>query len=136
MKRTWVLVANKAGARLFERKGAHKVKLVEKFDHPEGTLKEGDLNSDRSGTFGFQGIPRENQSVNHENEMFANDLSKYLEKGRTDHRFDNFVLIAGPGFNGVVKSKLNKQLEKILVKNIVKEISLEDEKRVCELSNQ
>jgi len=136
MKRTWVLVANKAGARLFERKGLHELHLVEKFDHPEGTLKEGDLNSDRSGTFGFQAIVREDQSVNHENELFANDLTNYLEKGRTDHRFDDFILIAGPGFNGVVKSKLNKQLEKLLFKNIVKEISLEDEKRICDLSNQ
>lgn len=135
MRRTWVMVANRAGAKVFERKGNKAAQLLEVFDHPLGTLKEGDFNSDRSGTFGFQTIVREDQSLKNENEKFAKSLSVYLEKGRTDHRFDDLILIAGPSFNGVMKSKFNKELHKLLVKNVVKEIPLEDEKRILELAS-
>lgn len=132
-KKVWVLVANKAGAALFDYESLNKVKLIKMFDHPLGSCHEQDLNSDRPGKLRGQTIVREDDSLKHENESFANHLSHYLNNSRSENQFDEFVLIAEPGFGGVIKSKLNKDLLKLLTKNITKEIPFKDERRICEL---
>jgi len=132
-KITWVLVANKSGAALFDYQSSKKVKLIKMFDHPLGSCREQDLNSDRPGKLRGQTIVREDDSKEHEDENFANHLSHYLNNSRNENQFNEFVLIAGPGFGGVIKSKFNKDLRKLLTKNVSKEISLKDEKKICDL---
>ena len=50
MATTWILVAHRGGARIFEnRSGERELKLVENIDHAVGRLQAHELESDRSG---------------------------------------------------------------------------------------
>ena len=79
---TWILVAHRAGARLFENKGPGKgLSLVENIDHPEGRLKDHDINADRPGRAfdnlgaGRHGMGKEVSPTQHVSQQFAKSLA-------------------------------------------------------------
>jgi len=130
MKNIWILNANKSGAHIFYKKLGVEAELIQIFKHPEGAMKESELNSDRPGRFRYQELNREKSSVKHKVEKFAKDLSLYLEKGRAENRFEKLILIAGPKFNGILMSKFNKRLKHSIAKNVVKEIISSNKKKL------
>ena len=50
MSRTWILIADRSGARLFEQTREHMpIRLHTTFEHPAGRLREGEIYADRPG---------------------------------------------------------------------------------------
>ena len=48
MTTTWILIAHRGGARLFEHTGRSAgLKLLQDIPHPEGRLKNQDINADK-----------------------------------------------------------------------------------------
>ena len=115
MNTTWILVAHRGGARLFENLGPGKgLQLVEDIPHPEGRLKSGEINADRPGrAFDKFGAGRHSMSQEHEaadqvSLMFAKHLCDKLEKARAENRFGGLVLVAEPRLLGELRAALDK----------------------------
>jgi protein required for attachment to host cells len=114
MNTTWILVAHRGGARLFENAGPGTgMKLLEDIPHPEGRLKSGEINADRPGrafdTFSRRhGMSQEHEAADQVSLMFAKHLCDKLEKARAENRFGKLVLVAEPRLLGELRAALNK----------------------------
>jgi protein required for attachment to host cells len=114
MNNTWILVAHRGGARLFENKGPGKgLSLLHDFPHPEGRLKNKDIGADRPGrSFDSRGQARhalsnEQEPTAHVAEQFAKQLSTMLDDGRSHQRYARLVLVAEARFLGNLRAALS-----------------------------
>lgn len=112
MTNTWILVAHRAGARIFESSGPGQgLRLLEDIPHPEGRLKSGEINADRPGrTFDSfhrrHGVSQEHSADDQVTFMFAKHLGDMLDKGRTQNRYSRLVLVAEPHLLGELRATL------------------------------
>ena len=127
---TWILIANRAGARIFVNYGPGKgLKFVASLDHPEGRLRDQEAVSDKPGR-GFSsasGGPRhalvsEQDYKEHEVEKFAKLLAKRLDDGRNQNEFEQLILAADPKFLGKIKGALNSQTAGKVVATLGKDL--------------
>lgn len=131
----WVLVANAAGAKLFESNGV-AYKFVKEIDHPEGRKQNRELRIDRHGRAANLGAPvggtgrmsRQAFSTavepkEHEAELFAKSLAEILESGRTSNQFNELILVANPWFMGKLKMFLTHNTSKCLVESYEKDFA-------------
>ena len=130
MTTTWILVAHRGGARLFENPGPGQgLKLVESFDHPQGRLKNGEINSDKPGrAFDSFGGGRHSMSKEHEPKeqlaiQFAKQLGDVLDKGRTGNHYGNLVLVAEPRFLGELRAALSSPTAALVSATIDKDLA-------------
>lgn len=114
MATTWILVAHRGGARLFENSGPGRgLKLVEEIDHPEGRLKSGEINADRPGrTFDTfhrrHGVSQEHEAAEQVSLMFAKRLCDRLDAARARNRYSHLVLVAEPRLLGELRAAMDK----------------------------
>ncbi len=124
MKKTWILVANRGGASLFERISKGEIGLVQDIPHPRGRLKNQDIDTDKSAhafdRFGQGGhsAGAEHEPTDHVAVQFAKSLADILNQGRIKHAYSEITLIAGPEFLG----KLLKNLDAHTAANVTKTI--------------
>jgi len=129
MTKTWILVAHRAGARLFENTGPGKgLTLLEQFDHSEGRLKDGEINADKPGrAFDSFGGGRHSMSKEHEPTeqvalRFAKLLGDRLDKGRAQNQYSKLVLVAEPKFLGELRNALTPQTAALVSTSIDKDL--------------
>ena len=116
MSTTWILVANAARARLYENTGIGKgLALLSEFEHPESRMKGSELVSDRAGY--VQGVgnghasrqpataPKQNEA-----EHFAQEISRTLELGRGQNKYERLILVVSSPFLGTLKARLPDQV--------------------------
>ncbi len=130
MNTTWVVVAGRSGARLFQNyPPGQKVRLIEKIDHPAGHLKDHDIYTDRPGRSfdsngqGRHGMQRTETATEHEAARFAKDLGEMLNKGRVDNTFNNLILVAEPGFLGMLRGALDSKSARLVSKTLDKNLT-------------
>lgn len=105
----WVLVANAARARCFERdpQTSHLRELAD-FVHEQSRIKAGELGDDRPGQAikGQASTRFEARTDEHEKQRvaFARELAAYLEEAALAHRYDRLALIASNPFLGELRS--------------------------------
>ncbi len=128
METTWILLADRSIAKLFESKGPGKpLQHVQDILHPEGHLHNQDIVSDRPGRtstsfgkkHGFSGHHTPVENVAHQ---FALRLADFLNGGRNAHSYEKLVLVAEPGFLGELLNALNDQTAKLVSKTIKKDL--------------
>ena len=123
---TWVLVASAASAKIYEKeKGSCLLKIHTEFSHPEGKALVHDLVTDHpghyaagsaSGTFSQDHNPKDN-----ENTQFAHELTKFLDHARATNQFDELIIICLPHFYGLIEKHMGKELQKKLVRHMMKD---------------
>lgn len=153
MSHTWVVVADRARARVLsprdedrkplseiidfvgragyvgpEKYPPEKMNELEQFVYPEGRMKERELKSDRDGEFSEPGVPRQTgddqTDIEHQTaEEFALMLVDFLDKNRHAGKFQNLGLVAAPMFLGVLRKKLTSPLKKMVIFEIDKDYS-------------
>lgn len=129
MKRTWVVVAHRAGARIFEHTGPSALRLVEDIAHEQGRMKSSELESDSPGTsFSRQGpgrhpMPKEESAHERVAANFARDLAGRLDAGRKGNRFEGIVLVAEPGFLGMLRHALDGQTAGLVSGSVSKDLA-------------
>jgi protein required for attachment to host cells len=116
MTNTWILVAHDAGARVFESRGPGKgIDLVETIEHPEGRMRDRDIDSDRPGR-SFRkdsGDPRRAAMSRKEGphdravSNFARALTDKLQQARMENQYERLVLVAPPRLLGLLRSSLD-----------------------------
>ena len=130
MDTTWILIADRSNARVFENAGAHHgLSLVREIEHPEGRLQNREIGSDKPGrSFDSHGQGRhalgtEYDPSEHLAQQFAKSLAGVLEEGRTHHRFDRAVLVAEPRFLGLIKDALSGPTRDCVSATVNKDLS-------------
>jgi protein required for attachment to host cells len=109
--REWVLIANSARARLFERDAENgAMRELAAFVQPSVRARGSTLASDRPGQ-AMKGAARtqfEPHTDPHEREQrqFAHELAARLEEGAREHRMGALVLIASDPFLGMLRAEL------------------------------
>jgi len=130
MTNTWVLVAHRGGARVFENKGPGKgLNLVDEFENPAGKLKNREIDSDKQGrSFDSRGAGRhayqpEQLPTEHVAEQFAKHLSIVLDDARNHKRYSRLVLVAEPRFLGNLRAALNTQTASLVSATVDKDLA-------------
>jgi protein required for attachment to host cells len=138
MERTWILAADSSRARIFETlESGHTIREIEDFINPEGRASNRELTSDAEGRYYGQGqqyrahstSPRVD-AVEHEAELFAKTIGEYLDKARTEHRYEKVHIIAPPKFLGLLRKKVGDEVRKLVTDETAKDISSLDSKEI------
>lgn len=131
MKTTWVLVADKSRARLFDWQSRDVLSEIKTFVHPESRLHEQDLVTDRRGrAFDSAGEGRHAQQPStsarqHEAESFAKELVSMLDHGRSRQEYERVVIMAAPQFLGQLRDEMPSELQKVVLQEVNKNLAQE-----------
>jgi len=135
--RTRIVVADHTQARFYDADDpASALRLVETLTDTAGRLRDQDLTSDRPGRVfdhaaptgarrggvGHHGTGGERHAHKHEAVLFAHRIAADLEKGRTGKHFDAVVLVAEPGFLGLLRSALPKEVSSLVRTTVAKDL--------------
>lgn len=144
---TWIVSADRGRARIFLDSGNTKpLQEIEDMVCPsarsqmseEVTDKLGPLAAGKSmhGTGGAlpssQYEPQQTPDE-HETEVFAKDVCRYLLKARHEGRFEKLALVAAPGFLGALRSELDAQLKPLVSYEINKDYTHSNGQQLREL---
>jgi protein required for attachment to host cells len=127
MATTWIVTADSAHARILQAadRDQHLVE-VENLVNPEGRMHDRELATDaeprQHGPGGTQSAPDTTGPVEHSVDLFSKRIGDYLEKARTDHRYDRLVVVAPPKFLGRLRKNLGKEVEKLVSDEIDKDL--------------
>jgi protein required for attachment to host cells len=126
---TWVLVAHRAGARLFERQG-RELRLVQAIENPAGRIQDQDLETGSHRTFDShaQGrSARDSAASPHQRAAlsFARDLAKLLEDARLSGAATSIVLVAEPHFLGLLRGELSAASLRLVAATVPKDLYAE-----------
>jgi len=128
MTTTWILIAHRGGARLFENNGPGKgMALLENILHPEGRLKNGEINTDKSGrsfdSFSRRhGMSQDQEATDQVATVFAKHLGDRLDKARTQNRYARLVMVADPRFLGELRATLTKNTAALVSATLDKDL--------------
>jgi protein required for attachment to host cells len=135
---TWILVANRTGAKLFEtHRGSKTLEFPKEFACAEGRIRGSDSYRDQPGrsfnsssqSHGGHGTasPRHalgSETTHHEMVAykFASTLAAMLEKAENSQSFSRLVLVAEPHFLGVLRGALSSQVKARIAITLEKDI--------------
>ena len=129
MTTTWIVAADASRARVLQVADRERLVEIENLVNPEGRLQNREVTSDAAGRFpgkdrpGGHSSDDETHAVDHLDEVFAKRVGEYLDKARTDHRYDELVLVAPPKFLGMMRKKIGREVEKLIVNELPKDLS-------------
>jgi len=126
MNNTWIILANETEAQIFNVKKG-EVEFKSKLTHPDSRLLDQDIVSDRPGVYAITGsthtgnyMPRSDPHEN-EQEVFAMQIARFLEKARTQHEYHDLIICAEPHFYGKIKKSLTSQVEDAIKRHILRD---------------
>ena len=126
---TWILVAHRGGARVFENKGPGKgLNLLHDIPHPEGKLKNKDIGADKPGRsfdslgHGRHSLSTEQEPKAHVAVQFAKQLSTMLDDGRSQQRYGKLVLVAEARFLGNLRAALSNSTAALVTATLDKDL--------------
>lgn len=137
--RTWILVANRTGAKLFERIGPNEaLEFPREFPCPEGRVRDGECHQDQQPGRAFNSSGQSHGGHGTSNprhalgsdvtphelsaRRFSSHLAAMLEKGRTEHRYTQLVLVSEPKFLGMLRDALSPQVKERITVTLEKDI--------------
>lgn len=130
MQPTWILVADRARARLFTPNAdGDALDELKDFVNPDGRKPYKAYNYDKPPrTIESVGSARhaiEPKTTPEEKvaARFAHELNDVLERGRVDHSYERLILAAPPRFLGVLQKALGKQVRSCVVAQVDKDLS-------------
>lgn len=132
VKRTWILIADGAKARILEREGkeAPLVPASEKcFSEPEARAPTRETGADRPGrvqesanTARHAMAPRVDWHQ-YAKELFAKSVADALEQAALDKRYDALILAAPPQTLGDLRANLGKHAVALVTAEISKDLT-------------
>lgn len=127
---TWIAVAHRAGARIFETRGRGTgLKVIRELDHEVGRLKNSEIDADRLGAsgssthIGQSSLSREESSRERVAANFARELARELERGRNEHAYKDLVLVAEPRFLGMLRESLDGATAQMVSATVNKDLA-------------
>jgi protein required for attachment to host cells len=127
MATTWIVAADESRARMLQVTGREHLEEVDTLLNPEGRMNDRELTTDAHPRFRGTGGPgsdrQETSAVEHQVELFAKRVGERLESARQQGRYDQLVLVAPPKFLGALRKELHKEVEKLVAKELPKDLS-------------
>jgi protein required for attachment to host cells len=138
MTTTWIVAGDSSRARILQVMGRHSLEEIQDFVNPKGRLHERDLLADGHPRFdGHGGVGRpgsrstggpasdrqEMPAGEHETELFAKEIDRFLDQARIKKRYDRLFVLAPPKFLGLLRKNLDKEVEKLVRDEIDKDLS-------------
>lgn len=127
--KTWILVADRARARLFSTSGDAALQEIETWLNPEGRALGHELETDRAPTT-YESIGGARHAIEPHTTLeekttgrFAHLLAEALERGRVEHAYERLVLVAEPHFLGALHAALGKQVRRHIVAEVPKALT-------------
>ena len=80
-------------------------------------------NSTAAATSGPASDSERQGAVEHSARTFAREVGRYLDQARNEHRYDQLVLVAPPKFLGALRKELHKEVEKLVVDELPKDLA-------------
>ncbi|MFW5698611.1 MAG: host attachment protein [Planctomycetota bacterium] len=132
MSPTLVLAANRCTAFLYsyDPKG-EGLTLLDEQQHPAGRAKDADLETDRPHQSfdrygqGQRAMAQEQRPSSHEDRAWARQLADQLRQRRSAAPVDSLVLVAEPGFLGLLGDALDRPTAALVTTRIPKDIGNE-----------
>lgn len=137
MDATWIVSANAGRARFFaQARPVDNLEEINDMVSPSAREREGLLETDQMGqrsaakskhNVGMATTSSDYQPnqtpAQHESELFAREVAKYLKQAQNEGRFGNLCLVAAPEFLGVLRKQLDGNLEKAVSVEIDKDLT-------------
>ena len=131
MSVAWVLVADRARARLFSlTAGVKTLEEVQDFINTEADVRAARRErppraQDRMGAHRHAIEPHTSPEAKSA-ARFARDLAATLDSGRVARRYRGLVLMAPPRFLGALNAAIGKQVSSLLVSEVAKNLTCAD----------
>lgn len=129
MSTMWILTGNRSFAKIFEVKGLGRhVKEIYHLDNQEAHKKKSEIFSDRPGrstqktSVHRHALTTEIDGHEHEQKVFAEHISAYLQEGFNNKHYDELAFIGPAHFLNSVNHALAKTVQKCVVKEISKDL--------------
>jgi protein required for attachment to host cells len=125
---SWILIANRAGARIVDKQ-ANNFSLVETIAHEQGRLRDRDIDSDKQGRSfdrvggGRHALSASESAHEHDAKAFAQQLADKLRAERNAKRFERLVLVAEPHFLGLLRDALDSVTARTVIASVSKDLS-------------
>lgn len=128
MSKMLIMVANASTARVFSYQAKEEFSLLNEFSHPQSRQKASDLVSDRPGHSEAKGgghgaFVSSSNPKEVEVERFAHELAGWLDEQRKNNSCNQLMLVAAPGFLGILNKSLNEQTTQLVHKTLDKDYS-------------
>jgi protein required for attachment to host cells len=135
--RARVVVADQSEARFYDLQGMESgLRLTRRLTDAAAHLHNRDMVSDkpgrvfdhappstgRRGSVGHHSTGGERSPRRHEAESFARTIIEELEKARQAGEFERLVVMAGPGFLGLLRAASPKALTSVIVAEVDKDL--------------
>ena len=127
---TWILVADRSRAKLLHVLPDGKVPYptLGCWIHEAGRLQPRERDAEEPGRVihpaGYASAVEPHEDRDHvEARRFAKELVNHLEHLRQEHRFDRFVVIAPPGFLGVLRESWTPSLHSMIIRELNLDLS-------------
>jgi protein required for attachment to host cells len=145
MATTWIVSADSSRARVLQVTGRSRLAEIQDFVNPKGRMHERDLLADGRPRFdghggvgkpasrstGGPGSDRQETAANdHETELFAKQIDRFLDQARLKKRYDRLFVLAPPKFLGLLRKNLDKEVEKLVRDEIDKDLSWFDARQI------
>jgi protein required for attachment to host cells len=127
---TWLLVADRARARIFEFDADDaSLRELASYANPEARLPGRELETERRtrshesvGDVRHAMEPR-STAAEKVGDRFARELGKALEHGRIHHRYGRLLVVAPPAFLGLLLQRMGKQVRELVAARLDKDLS-------------
>jgi protein required for attachment to host cells len=141
MEATWILVADRSRARIFEEiRSPRALYEIADFVNPLGRASDRELTTDAEGRSLSTGLRTRSHSAGpgvgaatHEAERFSKEIADYLETARTDHRYDRLWVVAAPKFLAMLRKRMSREVRKLVADEIDKDLSRADIREIDSL---
>ena len=131
MDTTWILVADRTRARIFEEvRSPRAVQEIADLINPLGRARHSELTTDAEGRSRSSSLRTrahtESPGVTadtHEAERFSHQIADYLETARNEHRYSRLWIVAAPKFLAMIRKSLSREARKLIEEEIDKDLS-------------
>lgn len=138
MEKIWIIAADSTRARLFQaEKRTGPIREVEDIINPQARMPDRELVTDDRGRTAVSGNPdrrhaygEDYREEDHQRDVFARQIVEKLDKLRARGDLEGVYLIAEPGFLGLLRGHLGKQLEQRVKGEIKHRISTENAEEI------
>ncbi|MDP1834873.1 MAG: host attachment protein [Chlamydiales bacterium] len=136
--KTWVVVANSSQATVYKAEKLGVLNEVHTLLHPESRLHDRDIVTDKPGrtnpsiTIGRSAYEPQTSPKRHEIEVFAKELSEFLEQSREQGLYSKLYIAAAPSFLGLLREKLSQATTRLVAGEVDKDCTHLKPKEICD----
>lgn len=140
MDKTWILIANASTATLYDyvssqsKNDKPELKVIQNFNHPESRKNDGELVTDKEGSYASRGATgghygnfvEASDPHQYQAKVFAHELFQKLEQGKGGNQYKKLILVASPHFLGLLRQCIDeKPFVNISIQEIKKDLTKE-----------